>query len=50
MPYIKVLCLVVSDNLKRVTPVVGQFLVPGHNLNRLCSGLLGDATYQISKL
>ena len=33
-----------------MTPGWGQFWPQGHNLNKLGRGLLGDATYQISRL
>ena len=33
-----------------VTPGAGTFLPQGHNLNKFGSGLLGDTTYQISRL
>ena len=35
---------------KHETPGAGPFLAPGHNLNKLDLGPLGDATYQISRL
>ena len=31
-------------------PKAGHFLPPAHNMNKLGRGLLGDATYQISRL
>ena len=36
--------------LKHVTPGQGHILPQGHNLIKLGRGLLGDATYQISRL
>ena len=33
-----------------MTPGPGPFLAPARNLNKLGSGLPGDATYQISRL
>ena len=36
--------------VKHVTPGAGPFLAQGPNLNKLGRGLLGDATYQISRL
>ena len=36
--------------VKHVTPGRGHFLPQGHNVNTLGLGLLGDATYQISRL
>ena len=33
-----------------VTPWAGPFYAPVHYLNKLGKGLLGDATYQISRL
>ena len=35
---------------KHVTSGAGPFWPPGHNLNKLGRGTLGDATYQISRL
>ena len=35
---------------KLISPGVWPFLAGGHNLNKQCRGLLGDNTYQISKL
>ena len=35
---------------KHVTPGAGQFWPKGYNLNKLGRGLLGDDTYQISRL
>ena len=35
---------------KHETPGAGLFWAPGHNLNKLDRGPLGDATYQISRL
>ena len=35
---------------KTFDPQVGPFLPQWYNLNKLGRGLLGDATYQISKL
>ena len=57
---IKALGLVVSDKkifshfrikayVKHVTPWGGHFWPQGYNLNKLGRGLLGDATYQISR-
>ena len=37
-------------SMQNVTPGVDLFLAQGHNLNKLSRGLLGDATYQLSKL
>ena len=42
--------LLILVYVKHVTPGVGHFWPHGHNLNKLGRGLLGDATYQISKL
>ena len=61
MPDIKALGPVCSDKKifscfpyislsKHVTPGVAHFWPKGHNLNKLGRGLLGDATYQISRL
>ena len=36
--------------LKQVTPGARPFWPQGSNLNNFGSGLLGDATYQLSKL
>ena len=36
--------------VKHVTPGAGPFWLLGYNLNKLGKGLLGDASYQISKL
>ena len=56
---IKALGLVVSDkkifscfpDVKHATPAGrGHFGLHDHNLNKLCRGSLGDATYQISRL
>ena len=56
---LKALGLVVSDKkicshfpyisqLEHVTPRAGHFLPKGYHLNKLSSGLLGDATYRLS--
>ena len=42
--------LPISAFVKHVTPGAGPFLAPGHNLNKLGTGPLGDATYHISRL
>ena len=36
--------------VKHVNPGRGHFKPQGYNLNKLGKGLLGDATYQLSKL
>ena len=36
--------------VKHVPPRRGHFWPKGHKLNKLCSGILGDDTYQISRL
>ena len=61
MPNIKALGPVVSDEknfhvfpiqvyTKHVTPGLAHFWLQGHDLNKFGRGLLGDATYQISRL
>ena len=42
--------LLLNAYVKHVTPGWGHFWPKGHNLNKLGRGLLGDATYQISRL
>ena len=37
-------------SLSKTCDLWGPFLAPGHNLNKLDRGPIGDATYQISRL
>ena len=39
-----------SSYIEKETPLVGQFLPKGQYSNKLVRGLLGDATYKISRL
>ena len=43
-------CFSLYAYLNNVTPGQGHFLPQGHNLNKRCRCLLGDATYQIPRL
>ena len=40
----------IEEYVKHVSSRWGYFLPQGHNLNKLGSGSLGDATYHISRL
>ena len=39
-----------KTNVKDETPMAGPILPHGHDLNKHDTGLLGDATYLISRL